>query len=304
MTKELNSGVLLLLLVAIGLITLPHSVHIPWVLSAFFWGLWFWRLLAIWQPRFLPQGWAVLLAVLLGAVLLVSHYKGVSGREIGAELFVAALGVKLLELNKARDVYLLCFLALIELGSLFLFRQTILLLAYSLLVCSLLLTGLVAINSVELRHKADFLMVTKLIFQALPLALILFVFFPRIHAPKWALFDNADNQAKSGLGETLDPGSINDLAISKQLVFRVKFNGSRRPRISYIGEVRFFPLPTVRSGVCLTVSMSGGFRKNLHSPGKPLLIRNFWSRNAIIGFMPWICRQALMTPCCVRLTIK
>jgi transglutaminase-like putative cysteine protease len=230
MEKELNPEVLLLLLSAVGLIVLPHVAHIPFSLTALFFCLWIWRMLAVWQPRFLPQGWAVVLVILIGAVLLASQYQGVFGREIGTSVFVLALGVKLLELNKSRDVYLISYLTLIVVASQFLFQQTVVMLIYSFLVCSLLLASLMTINSVNSRPKAAIRAAMKLIFQALPLAAVLFVLSPRFHPPKWTLISNNSNQAKSGLGETLDPGSISELAVSKQLVFRAKFEDESPPK--------------------------------------------------------------------------
>ncbi len=227
--NELNPKVLLLLLGAIGLITLPHFGHIPLPLPVLFFALLLWRFSAIWQPRLLPGGLPVLLVTVIAVGLLISTHKGAWGREAGSAVFVVALGVKLLELNKKRDVYLVCFLALIIAGTQFLFQQSIGMLVYCLLISAGILGVLVALNSFKPQTRQAVRTAAKIMLQALPLAAVIFVLFPRFQPPKWALI-NHNNQAKSGLSETLDPGSISELLVSPKLVFRVKFNGDIPPK--------------------------------------------------------------------------
>ncbi|MGR9014306.1 MAG: transglutaminase TgpA family protein [Gammaproteobacteria bacterium] len=228
--NELNPRLLLLLLGAIGLITVPHIGHIPLPLSVIFFALLFWRLLGVWRPGYLPNGKVISLLTLSCIGLLYSQHTGVWGRDAGTAVFVTALGLKLLELNKKRDVYLLSYLAFIVAASQFLYQQNIVIAAYSLLVCCVLLTALVAINSAQQQNTIALRSATTIVLQALPLTIIIFVLFPRIQAPAWELIDNNKNQAQFGLSETLEPGSINKLALSPQLAFRVKFDGELPPQ--------------------------------------------------------------------------
>ncbi|MFI3186456.1 MAG: DUF3488 and transglutaminase-like domain-containing protein [Methylococcaceae bacterium] len=230
MENQLNPRVLLLLLSAIGLITLPHVSHVPEPLSVLFFALLCWRLLAVWRPRYLPNGKVIFLLTLVGIGLLISQHRGIWGRDAGTAVFVAALGLKLLELNKKRDVYLVSYLAFIVAASQFLYQQSIAMAGYSLLVCCVLLAALVTINSGQMQNKAAFRTAAKLMLQALPLTAIIFVLFPRVQAPVWGLMNSSTNQAQSGLSETLEPGSINRMALSPQLAFRVKFNGEVPPK--------------------------------------------------------------------------
>ncbi|MBL6986589.1 MAG: DUF3488 domain-containing transglutaminase family protein, partial [Methylobacter sp.] len=230
MDNYLKPPVLLLLLSAVGLVTVPHIGHVPLPLSVLFFALLFWRLLGVWRPRYLPNGKVIFLLTLSGIGLLYSQHTGVWGRDAGTAVFIAALGLKLLELNKKRDVYLLTYLAFIVAASQFLYQQNIVIAAYSLLVCCILLAVLVAINSAQQQNKIALRSATTIVLQALPLTIIIFVLFPRMQAPAWELIDNDKSQAQSGLGETLEPGSINKLAMSPQLAFRVKFNGELPPQ--------------------------------------------------------------------------
>jgi transglutaminase-like putative cysteine protease len=230
MRDELNPQVLLLLLTAVGLAALPHLGHISPVLSLFFYALLLWRLLGVWRPHYLPNGRVIFLLMILGAVLLYSRHQGEWGREFGTSVFVVALGLKLLELNRKRDVYLVSYLAFIVIASQFLFQQHIAMAAWCLLICCLLLAGLAAINGGQTRNKAALRTAAMLMIQALPVAAVIFVLFPRVNAPAWLLSMHDRNKAMSGLNETLEPGSLNQLALSPKLAFRVKFNGEPPPK--------------------------------------------------------------------------
>jgi len=229
MDNHLKPPVLLLLLSSIGLIVLPHIGHLPWALSVLFFGLLLWRLLGIWRPRYLPNGWVIFALTLLGIGLLYKQHTEGWGRDAGTAVFVAALGLKLLELNKKRDVYLVSYLAFIVAGSQFLYQLNFAMAAYSLLVCCMLLASLVAINSGQPQTKMALHTAATIMTQALPMAAIIFALFPRVQPPTWLQMNNR-NQAQSGLSETLEPGSISRLALSPQLAFRVKFNGELPPK--------------------------------------------------------------------------
>ncbi|MDP2099208.1 MAG: DUF3488 and transglutaminase-like domain-containing protein [Methylococcales bacterium] len=230
MANALNPRVLLLLLAAVGLITLPHVGHIPWPLSVLFFSSLGWRLFGIWWPRVLPDAKVIFVLTLGGIGLLFSLHTGVWGRDAGTAIFVTALGLKLLEIHKKRDVYLVGYLVFIVAASQFLYQQTMAMAAYSLLVCCVLLATLVAINSELPQNKTALRTAALIMLQALPMAAIVFVLFPRVQAPAWMLPMSDKNKALSGLGDMLEPGSISQLALSPELAFRVKFNGKPPPK--------------------------------------------------------------------------
>lgn len=213
---------------SIGLITLPHAWHIPPLLIGFFGLVWLWRLLAISRPAWLPNRLALFGLTLAGIGLVYSQYRGIFGRDAGTGLFVVALGLKLLEIQSKRDVYVIVYLAFIVAATQFLYEESILMALYILLVCAVLLATLITQNSVTPQTVPALKTAATLVLQALPIATVLFVLFPRLEAPRWSWLD-ADNQAKSGLSDTLEPGSIAELSLSPELVFRVKFDGELPP---------------------------------------------------------------------------
>ncbi len=224
---------LIFLLLSIGLITLPHSQHLSLPLFAFFSFLWCWRFIAIWKPEWLPNRLIIFLLSACAIVLLYSQYHSLLGRDAGTALFVSALGLKLLEIKSPRDILLCVYLAFIVAATQFLYQQSILMAVYTLFVCCTLLSTLISINSKNPQTLASLKMAAIIIAQALPVAIVIFIFFPRIEAPRWLLFADK-HQAMSGLSDTLEPGAISSLGMSDELAFRVKFKGDLPPpRLRY-----------------------------------------------------------------------
>ncbi len=216
------------LLVSVGLITLPHINHIPLSLFLFFSLLWGWRLLALSNPRLLPNQWITYLLMLIAVALLYIQHQGFMGRDAGTSLFVTALGLKLLEIKAPRDVYLIIFLSFIIAATQFLFEQSIIMAFYTLFVGIVLLSTLLLINSLTIPLTAAFKTAAIIILQALPIAVLIFILFPRMEPPAWLLFGE-QNQGLTGLSDSMEPGSISQLGLSSELAFRVKFEGEVPP---------------------------------------------------------------------------
>jgi protein-glutamine gamma-glutamyltransferase len=223
-----NKEILVFLLSSIGLIVLPHVYHLHLAVFGFFCLLLVWRFICIWKPDRLPTFSIILLLIVCGMAILYTQHRGILGRDGGTSLFVIALGLKLMEIKSERDLYLINYLAFIVAASQFLYEQSILMAAYILFVCCVLLATLVFINS----HVANTTVALKkaavIIAQAIPMAIVVFILFPRVEAPKWLIF-NDKPQTKMGLSDTMEPGSITDLGMSDELVFRVKFAGAIPP---------------------------------------------------------------------------
>ncbi|MBE0434383.1 MAG: DUF3488 domain-containing transglutaminase family protein [Methylomicrobium sp.] len=233
MPVDIEKNILLFLLISVGLIALPHIYHIPASTFGFFALLLAWRFIGIWKPSCLPGKFLLFLLTVGGLVLLYSQHQGLFGRDAGTRLFMTALALKLLEIKQERDLYLIVFLAFIVAASQFLYEQSIAMAGYILFVCCVLLGTLVAINSRRQNTLNALITAAVILAQALPLAIVLFVFFPRVEAPRWMLFEDK-SRAKTGLSDSMEPGSISDLGFSDELVFRVRFQGQIPPnRLRY-----------------------------------------------------------------------
>ena len=228
MKQELDKNILIFLLSSIGLIVFPHVYHIPAQILSFFYLLFSWRFIGIWKQNWRPGKAFIFLLSVCGIALLYSQHQGILGRDAGTNLFIIALGLKLLEIKVERDLYLIIYLAFVVAATQFLYEQSILMAAYILLVCCVLLATLVCINSYQVQRLAALKMAIIITVQALPIAVALFIFFPRIDPPKWIFF-NDKHHARAGLSDSMEPGSISELSKSDELVFRVKFAGAMPP---------------------------------------------------------------------------
>jgi len=161
-------------------------------------------------------------------MLLVYMHSGIFGRDAGTMIFITALGLKLLEIKSQRDLYLISYLAFIVAASQFLYLQNIAMAIYILFVCISLLATLLSINGASLKNSQSIKKSAIILMQAIPLMIVLFIFFPRIEAPRWSFLDD-NNQARSGLSDSLEPGSISKLSLSGEVVFRAKFTGKIPP---------------------------------------------------------------------------
>ena len=228
MEHSVNQRTIIFLLVSIGLMTFPHVFHVPIPIISFFFLLLIWRFIGVWRTEYLPSQLLVFLLLLSGISLLVIMHQGVFGRDAGTAVFVIALGLKLLEIKTQRDLYLITYLAFIVAASQFLYLQNILMAGYTLLVCISLLGTLLCINSRSLTTNQSLNIAGKILVQALPLMVIMFVFFPRVEAPRWSFLQD-NNKSMTGLSDTLEPGSISQLGMSGDRVFRAKFSGKIPP---------------------------------------------------------------------------
>ena len=228
MKPELDKNILIFLLSSVGLIVLPHIYHIPAAVFGFFGLLFSWRFIGIWKQNWLPNRPVIFIAVVCGIALLYNQHQGLFGRDAGTQLFIIALGLKLMEIKTERDLYLITYFAFIVAASQFLYEQSILMTAYILVVCCVLLSTLVYINSCKPQTLSAIKTAVIITVQALPIALALFILFPRIDAPRWMLL-NDPHQARTGLSDSMEPGSISDLGGSDELVFRVKFASAVPP---------------------------------------------------------------------------
>ena len=223
-----NKSILIFLLSSIGLIAFPHIDHIPIALFAFFFLMLSWRFIGIWKQNWLPNKLIIFFLTVCGLALLYSQHQGILGRDAGTRLFVTALALKLHEIKSERDLYLITYLAFIVAASQFLYEQSLLMAAYILCVCCVLLATLVCINSGKPQPGSVLKTASLIIVQAMPIAAVLFILFPRFEAPNWMLL-NEVHQAKTGLSDSMEPGSISNLGLSDELVFRVKFTGALPP---------------------------------------------------------------------------
>lgn len=250
-----NRPILGLLLASVLLVAAPHLHNLAPQVMAYFAALLAWRAASVYWRLPLPKAPLLLGLTLLGLAVVWGHYHRIWGQEAGSSLFIVGLGLKLMELKTQRDAYLLIFLAFFVALTQYLFSQSIPMAAYTLAVVVVLVATMIALNSDRLFPlAAQFKLAGLLVLQALPLMVLLFMFFPRLSGPLWQLPD--DRQiSKTGLSDTITPGSISELALSQETAFRVEFDGEPPPP-----QLRYWRGPVFSETDGKTWSMSNPHR--------------------------------------------
>ena len=210
---------------------LPLMRHLSPQVSAFVGVILLLRLAAVRWPALTPRRWMLLPLTLAGLAIAFDAYFSLVGRDAGTALLVVMLSLKTLELRAPRDLRALAVLFGFLLVSHFLFDQS----AWLALYLSALLIADVAIMAdltarPEGRPLVRSLRVAgTLTLQALPLALVLFLLFPRLSAPLWNLGD-PQQRSVTGMSDSMEPGSVAELVISGEPAFRARFDGPAPPQ--------------------------------------------------------------------------
>jgi transglutaminase-like putative cysteine protease len=211
-----------------------HAPHFPlWLNAAIT------LLIAVrWLQRRLRPEWGkppALLRLPLTLALPVAvwlQYGNIFGLDPGSVFAVGMLVLKLAESETARDARAVSTFAMFVLMAALLFEQDLLTTLYvGLGVVPLLLT-LRALEYDEPAAPASVPALTRLrastgavlanLFAAVPLALLVFLFLPRLAAPLWAA--QTAPQGKTGLNDSMSPGNLGQLLLDDTPAFRVSFD--------------------------------------------------------------------------------
>lgn len=188
-----------------------------------------WRILAAVRPIRVPgrNARVVLTLALVAAVL--ARFHTLNGLAAGTALLVVMGAIKLLEIRARRDLYIVIGAALALLLAACLDRQDLLRLPLYVLHVWLCCTALalVAHPASAFASRAAAALAGRGLLLAAPLALILFVSFPRLPGAFWVL--PKSDEAMTGLDDTMSPGSISRLTSSYEPAFRVYFDGPPPP---------------------------------------------------------------------------
>jgi transglutaminase-like putative cysteine protease len=134
--------------------------------------------------------------------------------------------LKLLETRQRRDQFVLLFIAIFLVMSSLLREQYLWSLPYLVLGVILIMTAWLRTSADDAETLRRSLGTTsRLVLYAAPLAIAMWIFFPRIATPFWAVPIDTGT-AVSGLSDTISPGDISALSQSDAVAFRVKFDGA------------------------------------------------------------------------------
>ena len=220
----------LFLLAVSLLLMLPLFLHLPLWSSALVLGLLAWRAVLAWRSAPLPRRGLIVLVLLAAIALTLWEFHTVLGRDAGVTLLCVLLGLKSLEMRSRRDAHVLFFLGFFTIAANFLFSQSLGTALVMVLATWGMLAALVNANLPAGRPPLRQILLTSLRMMALgtPAMVVLFMVFPRLSAPLWAL-PQSGAQAITGLSASMSPGQIAELARDDSVAFRVVFDGPRPP---------------------------------------------------------------------------
>jgi transglutaminase-like putative cysteine protease len=203
----------------------PHLLHLQGWVAAVVLAIAAWRLIAErrgWRlPGTLPRA-VVAIGVTAGVFF---SYATITGLDGGTALLALMSALKLLETRAPRDHVVLIFIGWFLCLASFLYAQDIATVAWVLPTVWLLAAALLpaARTGSDGPPLAPFRTTGAMLLKAAPIALVLFLFFPRIAGSFWGA--PSTERALTGLTEEMSPGDISDLTLNDVVAFRVRFDG-------------------------------------------------------------------------------
>ncbi|MCU7942122.1 MAG: DUF3488 and transglutaminase-like domain-containing protein [Candidatus Thiodiazotropha sp. (ex Cardiolucina cf. quadrata)] len=206
-----------------GLALLPHVSNIPLNISLYLSLLFIWRIAGLYSSKLQPGRWLLMAVTLISIAIVYSQYQTLLGRDAGVALLGIMLMLKVMEIKKRRDIYISVFISYFVIITQFLFSQSLLLTLYLIIIVTCLTALLLEINRVTPAHNflQPIVKTIQITSQALPIAIILFIIFPRITQPLWSF--GLESSARTGLSDRVTPGSVSDLIESSEVAFRAEF---------------------------------------------------------------------------------
>lgn len=217
----LSTSILYHTLLMMSICYLPFLMSAPWWITALAVITISWRLASDHFNQPLPAFW-IRMGLIIGCITLLSVY---SNHFFASDFFINTLlcffWLKVIELQKARDLRLLILISFYVIFSAFILHLTLWILFYLLFALFANITLLIKLEAPLLTYA--YLIRKSVLFLAIttPVSLLLFFIFPRLSQPLWQIQWPA--QHKTGFSETLAPGSLSTLYEDNSMVMRITF---------------------------------------------------------------------------------
>jgi len=230
-THSPDRAILIQMAVVIAIAILLHFSIASLTIALFSTLVFAFKCIIIWRNGKPPSQWLVMLLTLTSVGLIVVSYGGWNGQTAGISFLTLLVSLKFLESQTVRDYFIVCLILYFLTASSFLFNSSLtnigLVVLYTVAVTGLLfkITNPATTSTVSTLKSSS-----ALILKALPLALFLFFFFPRVHG-SFGFLPSLDKDTNA-LDDSLVAGEMASSAFSDELSFRVKFDGDIPPTSS------------------------------------------------------------------------
>ena len=209
---------------AVSFAILPHTPYLPAWVTLVFASCAALRLLVERKRWRLPPAWVRLLLAVSSFVGVLSSYGNtISGVGPGSALLAVMAALKFMETHQRRDQFVLLFISIFLIMSSLLREQYVWSLPY--LAASVLLTTTAWLQMSISRDGSSthaFRNSARMLLYATPLMLAMWIFFPRLSTPLWAVPIDTTSGV-TGLSDRMSPGDISSLAASDAVAFRAEF---------------------------------------------------------------------------------
>ena len=202
----------------------PHLPYLPyWIIAAFV-GCTSWRYIIEKRRRALPSVWfrgLLAFACFLGVLVT---YRTISGVGPGSALLAIMASLKLMETRTRRDQYVLLFISIFLVMSSLLREQYLWSLPYLIVSVVVIMTAWLRMSATPSETPTQSLGTGgRLLLYTAPLAVAMWIFFPRLATPFWAVPMDTGT-ATTGISDSMSPGDVSKLSQSNAVAFRVKFD--------------------------------------------------------------------------------
>jgi transglutaminase-like putative cysteine protease len=228
------------MMITLGIAMIPQLVRMPPAVVILTLMPFLWRFAAEarnWKPLHRIIRYA---AISLSLLSLFMSYGNLLGRRSAVSMLTMMLTLKLLEAYSIRDARMIISFCFFLCATQFLFQQGIIMPVYG---GAVIVSALIALTHLhrneafqhagstpDVAHTAfsELRFSLKLMAIAIPIGLMLFMFFPRWANPLWGVPETTLD-AKTGLSDSMSPGSIENLFMDDSAAFRVEFESSIPP---------------------------------------------------------------------------
>jgi protein-glutamine gamma-glutamyltransferase len=173
--------------------------------------------------------WKLVLVALILSLLFLS-YGSLRGMEPGVSLIVMLTSVKILEAHTAHEFHIMIMVAWVLCLCGFFLSQNVAIALCLLIAFTLLLVALIQFHrGSSSAFWPPVRTAGKLLAQAAPLIILLFLFFPRL-STGFRFQIAPQHGVSTGFSDRLSPGSVSSLANSSEVAFRAEFPDGKIPR--------------------------------------------------------------------------
>lgn len=192
--------------------------------------VWIMKFTSIVRRAKVPPRWLVMLLTIMSFLLVLLFYGGWNGQKAGISFLVLLASLKFLESQSLRDYYMVCLILFFLASSSFLFDSSLLSIFGVVLYTVAILALMLRLSDPHQNSSAKPLLgAAGIVLKALPLAVLLFFFFPRIHGNFGFIPSQDELGGESQINDSMVAGDFANSAFSNEPAFRVEFDGPTPP---------------------------------------------------------------------------